>query len=377
MTDATCWNVPRAWGRGLIEVDPKCDERWDAFVESHPDASVFHHSAWLRTLEAEYGGRVLRLAHEGPGGELLGILPLQLARGLPFGRKDRVGGHRLSSLPRTPTAGPLAVDRAATVALLEGAVDRVRARPGLQLQLKLDEPSLDGLVDDVQGHKWARGFALDLPESPEDLRFGNSRNNARIRWSVHRAERLNTRVRPAETEADLRAWYRLYLETMRHHAIPPRPYRLFSAMWQNLRPQNLMELLLAEHHDSTGTQLLAGSIFLKFGEKVFYAFNGSHRGAFSFRPNDVIIWRAIHDATADGYRKFDLGEVDDRSRTLADFKRKWGTTSTWLYRYHYPGSRVKQPVINERTQVKAARAVWRHLPLQGTAILGERIYSYL
>jgi CelD/BcsL family acetyltransferase involved in cellulose biosynthesis len=362
--------------RELIEVDPAHDVRWDAFVGSRRDGSIFHHSAWLRALEAEYSGRVVGLACTGSHGELLGVLPLLSTRGLPFRRKSGLSGPRLSSLPRTPTAGPLAVDQAAMEALVRGAVDRVRARPDWHLQLKLEGPHLDGLVEEVRGERWRHTFVLELPSAPEELRFGNARNNARIRWAVTKAERLQVRVRAAREEAELRAWYRLYLETMRRHAVPPRPFRFFSALWTTLRPHRLMELLLAEHQSDTGTHLLAGSIFLKFGQTVFYGFNGSHQNALSLRPNDIIMWNAIYDACAAGYRRFDLGEVDAGSRSLADFKRKWGSEPSWLYRYYYPARPTEQS-YSESTAVRAARAVWRYFPLRGTAVLGDRIYSFM
>ncbi len=359
----------------LTELEPS-DSRWDAFVVSHGAASVFHHSAWLRTLEAEYGGRVLGLACEGAGDELLGVLPLLSTRGFPFARNDRLSGRRLASLPRTPTAGPVAVDPAVMVRLVHGALDRVRSQPGLQLQIKLDTPGLDGLVEGLEGQRWRETFVLELPEPPVELRFGNARNHSRIRWAVNKAERLNLRVRSASDEADLRAWYQLYLETMRHHGIPPRPYRLFSAMWVLLRPQRLMDLLVAEQETPAGTRLLAGSIFLKFGDSVFYAFNGSRRSALSLRPNDVIMWTAIHDASAAGYRRFDLGEVDQSAPRLAAFKSKWGARPSWLYRYYHPAQQTRR-AGPEPIAMRAGRALWRRLPLRGTAILGDRIYSYL
>jgi CelD/BcsL family acetyltransferase involved in cellulose biosynthesis len=356
----------------VVQVDPTSDSRWDAFVASRRDASIFHHSAWLKTLEAEYGRCVLGLACEGSGGELLGVLPLLQTRGLPLRGKDRLSGRRLSSLPRTPTAGPLAVDQAASKALVRSAVDRVAAEPALQLQLKVEAPHLDGLVEGLEGERWRQTFVLELPRPPAELRFGNARNHARIRWAVKKAERLNVHVRHAETEGDLRGWYRLYLETMRSHAAPPRPYRLFSAMWTMLRPEGLMDVLLAERD----RRLLAGSIFLTFGETVFYAFNGCHRNALGLRPNDIIMWSAIHEASGAGYRRFDLGEVDSTATTLADFKRKWGTQASWLYRYYYPARGAKGS-MPDGAVLTAAKTLWRHLPLQGTAILGDWIYSCL
>jgi len=62
---------------------------------------------------------------------------------------------------------------------------------------------------------------------------------------------MKLRVREAAVEADLSAWYDVYLETMRWHAVPPLSYRLFKAMWDVLRPQGYMRLLVAELHEQS------------------------------------------------------------------------------------------------------------------------------
>src|SRR5207249_10001549 len=96
------------------------------------------------------------------------------------------------------------------------------------------------------------------------------RNHGRITWAVNKAAKAGVRVRDAETDDELRSWYRLYLETMREKAVPPRPYRFFKTMWDVLRPQAMLRLLLAEQQG----RLLAGSIFLCYGSTVCYAFTG-------------------------------------------------------------------------------------------------------
>jgi hypothetical protein len=345
-------------------------------VTSHPQGSVFHHSAWLRVLEAEYGQPPLGIACESPTGDLVGVLPLMLTRGLPLRRQGHLGGRRLSSLPRTPTAGPLAADPRAAGALVRAAIDRVLALGDARLQLKVQGPSAEGLTGLV-GMPWRPSYALNLPRSRAEIRFGNARNHARIKWAVNKAAKSNVRVRPAQTERDLRNWYQLYLLTMRSHAVPPRSLRLFQAIWSALRPLGFMELALAERVEGNDRTLVAGSVFLKFAGTVFYAFNGSRREDLSLRPNDLIMWHAIHEAAEEGYRRFDLGEVDPTNVTLADFKKKWGTSETWLHRYYYPtaGTSVRSSI--DGYPLTIARAVWRHLPLAGTAMLGDRIYSYL
>lgn len=367
--------------RGVLQVVEVAaqDPRWETFVATHPDGLIYHHPAWLHALEQEYGKTAVRLACEDGDGRFRGVLPLLPTRGLPSIGGEQLVSRRLSSLPRTPVAGPLALDSQATAALVRAAVERVRGKPGTKLQLKVCSADLDGLVDGVVGKPWRVTYVLDLPERLEDLRFGNSRNHARIKWAINKAAKSGVQVRPAETEDELRSWYGLYLDTMRWHATPPRPYRFFKVCWELLRPTGLMRLLLAEQHEAGRSRLLAGSIFLMSGQTVFYAFNGRRREDLALRPNDAIQWRAIHDACRDGFRRYDFGEVVEGNQGLAEFKGKWGVEPRRLYRYYYPAPRELEPGphASDGSIQRLAKAAWRRLPLRATALLGDWGYSYL
>ena len=356
----------------IVTIDPNVDPRWAAFVAAHPDGLVYHHPAWLQVLERAYGYRPIGLACETEDGQLRGILPLFRTRGV-------LTGPRLSSLPHTPVAGPLGLDDQATADLLRAAVERAQAAPGTQLQLKSlsaqIEPPMDGLV----GLPWRATYVLELPERVTELRFGNSRNHSRIKWAVNKAAREGVRVRLAETEADLKAWYQLHLDTVRRHAIPPAAYSFFKACWELLRPRGLMRLLLAEQEAAGWPRMLAGSIFLMFGQTAFYAFNGRRREALALRPNDLIQWHAIHHACQSGFRRYDFGEVTEDNQGLAEFKSKWASEPRPLYRYYYPAPReVETGALRSGSRARQlASAAWRRLPLKATALLGDWLYHYL
>jgi hypothetical protein len=283
------------------------------------------------------------------------------------------------SLPHTPVAGPLADDGAATAALMRAAMELVRERPGTRLQLKTSLPIPREAIEAGLSIPWEESYVLALPRDPEMLRFGNSRNHGRIKWAINKAEKLNVKIRLADNESDLQAWYKLYLETMRWHAVPPRSYRFFATAWEILRPKRLLALLLAEQNEAGKTTLLAGSIFLMFGRTVFYAFNGRRREDLSLRPNDLIQWRAIHDACHDGYEQYDFGEVADANRGLAEFKTKWGAAPRRYHRFYYPGqNRVATRMLKEDSFVhRTGRNIWRQLPLGITERCGNWIYSHL
>src|SRR5450755_1032796 len=118
-----------------VEFDYRNDPRWDAFVSSHPDALIYHHSSWLIALEEEYGQKCLSLACVDADGQLRAALPLFPTRGLPFSIGRHSTRRRLSSLPRTPIAGLLANDRAAASDIVRVAMELAHDRH-VQLEIK-------------------------------------------------------------------------------------------------------------------------------------------------------------------------------------------------------------------------------------------------
>ena len=381
----------------VLEVDFCKDPRWERFVSAHPDALVFHHPGWLSALESEYGQKCIGLACADENGQLSAILPLLYTKGLPlkFGRV--ASGRRLSSLPRTPVAGPLALHPNAAKAVVEYAIKMASSEPRMQLEIKTHMPDLSESIDALGCTPWRPTFVEELPtklegKSWEDfwenlrlprncvscdgcrrLRFGNAKRQHRVNWAVNKARKLGLEVRDAETEEDLATWYQLYLLAMRHNAVPPRPYRLFQSLWSSLLPDRKMRLLLAEQTKLGQKRIVGGSILLQFGQTVFYAFTGCAPDDFCLHPHDILQIEAIRGACRGGFRWYDFGEVAEDHEALAQFKTKWGGEPKPLYRYYSP-AQVAQPAASPGRLARSARGIWRHLPTKATAVLGDMIY---
>ena len=369
---------PKVHGLHVIDLNLD-DPRLVPFVAAHPLGIVYHHPAWLRTLSAEYNRVIVMLACESQGGHLEGILPLMNTRGLPLSVFGGLAKARLSSLPRTPIAGPLCVSEEASRLLLSAAINRVSQVRGVRLQVKTEGRLLDSFVDNFSGVPWRKSFVLSLPEDPAKLRIGSSGTRLKhIRSSVKRAQSLGVRVRMASSEGDLRRWYEIYLRTMRRVTVPPRPLRCFLAMWKYMEPLGLMKLILAERKCEGKTEMLAGSILLMHGKRVFYAFSACPSEYFPLQPNDLIQWEAIHWTASNGFREYDFGEVSSDARQLAAYKAKWGGEQRVLYRYYYPRmiSESQDSSMLSRRQ-KLLERIWQLLPVHVTAHLGDLIYHYL
>jgi len=360
-------------------VDPSADPRWERFVSSHPDALIYHHPAWIRALEKESRRECLGLACEDSFGTLQAVLPLFRTRGFPFGLGGRLTSSRLSSLPRTPLAGPLSMNRDATVRLLRAAMKLVDEEPGIQLQIKSENDELEGLVDGLVCLPWRMSYVLELPDSPDKIRFGGHENHHRVKWAVNKAQRSGLKVRITESEDDLRAWYAMYLDRMRYNLVPPRSYRFFSALWQLLKPRDLMHLMVAEHQTPEGTRLVAGSIFLLQGRRFFYAYTGSRAIDFGFHPNDLLQWEAIHEACRRGCHLYDFGEVPEEHQQLAQFKAKWCAEPKRLFHYCYPVTKSERQAasIPNFWGRKTATVIWRQVPLPVTVLAGDWVYKFL
>jgi CelD/BcsL family acetyltransferase involved in cellulose biosynthesis len=350
----------------VVELDTD-DARWQSYVEGHPEGLVYHHPAWIRTLRAAYGYEPVVLGLETEDHGLVGVLPLMRRRGLFTGR-------RLASLPHTPVCGPLGSDAAAVRALAEAAA-RTATERGTGLELKCDGP-LEPAAASLDGGPWSTSYSLMLPTDTSEIRFGNSRNHGRIKWAVNKAARSGVTVRDAANEDELARWHRLYLETMRWHVVPPRPYGFFRAAWEILRPAGLMRLLLAERSDAAGSRIIAGAMLFTGSSTVLYAYNGRAASELAARPNDVLQWHAIHEAVAAGARRYDFGEVEEDQQGLTEFKTKWGAQPVTLHRYTLhdgKGGAGRSGQSGGRAR-RLGGQVWRRLPLSVTARIGAVLY---
>jgi hypothetical protein len=361
----------------IVEIDFHTDKRYEEFLASHAGSCIFHQPGWLNALEMEYGAKCVLLACENPEGNLEGVMPLLYTRGLPFPVGRHETARRLSSLPRSPLGGPVSTSKENTALLLRAALEKSRAEAGLRLEVKTQVQLPTDLVDGLVCTIWRPTYVLEIPNRPEDLKFGDARNRHNINWAVKKAIKQGLKLRVAESESELRAWYRLYLETMRRNVVPPRPLRLFMAMWKNLAPRGSMQLQLAEQHDGGQRRLVAGSIFLTFGGTVWYAFTGVGDADRSLHANDLILWDSINNACRSGARWFDLGEVAEEHPELVRFKTKWGAQPKNQYRY-YSNEETESGLVKSKIHTtKLLRSVWQHLPLQMTARLGDWLYSRL
>jgi CelD/BcsL family acetyltransferase involved in cellulose biosynthesis len=315
----------------VSEIDPSQDLRWDAFVENHPFGWICHTSAWKEILERSFDhmrAAYLVLTNRDTG-ELMAALPLCHVR-------SWLTGDRLVSLPFATLCDPL-VDSVDQFRMLFNAALGLKDKYHCKyLELRTFQSGdfvSDSMVSLQRNYKH---HYLILDEEPRRLmkRFHRSC----VRQRINRAEKSDIQVTHANSEKDLKAFYRLYLKTRRRLLLPPQPYRFIRTIWQKLYPLGFLSLLLAIHKD----QPIGAIMLLKFKHRVSAEYAAFDENLLNMSPNHLLFWMAIKEAQEEGYHVFDFGRTSPDNRGLMDFKRRWGTEVVDLIHAFSPTGAAQQ-----------------------------------
>ena len=263
-------NISKEQSFTVKEANTDFDEKWIEFISRNSQATIYHHPLWLKVIENETGQKVLKLICTDNDDNILGLFPLQYTKGFPFGLGGIPGTRRLASLPRTPVGGPLTLDSKTTRLLIRKATEIISNESDFLLQIKSFDPDINDGVNSLHKYFWREIYIKEIPDYPEEIRYGKSKNHAKIKWAVNKAEQNNVTHRIAQSEDDLKKWYLLYLDTMRIHTTPARSYSFFKNIWEFLRPEGLMKLQIAELEEKGKNTLIAGSVLFFYNKSTTF-----------------------------------------------------------------------------------------------------------
>jgi CelD/BcsL family acetyltransferase involved in cellulose biosynthesis len=353
-----------------VPVDPLAAPRWDTYVRAHPHWTVYQLGAWAEILRAAYRFEPRYLALEDAAGALRGVLPLLYKKGL-------VSDARLRSLPVFPAGGPLGDSHDDEIALIEAARDAAAA-VGVQA-LAVISPAdytgdLDGFTADLLPPRWV----VEVGDDPDALRAGWRKTSNNLFRSLKKADKAGFRFREATADADLRAFYRLYLRTMRKHRTLPRSLRQLRLTRDLLGPGEF-RLFVVERED----RLAAAGVFHVWGDTVELIYNGSDDALLDLRPNHALYWGVIGWCAAHGHRHFDFGEASPTT-SLGRFKSQWAEpVSNHRYTWRAGGEPSRAESIAaasyevEQGEGGLLGRVWQRTPVQLTRLGATVAYRYL
>jgi hypothetical protein len=282
-----------------VDLKPVTRTVWDGFVAGCPDALLFHTSDWLELLAQAYDVQWHPLG-VWSGDQLLGTFPLLTRKLGPF---RLAGSPLMQAIASTPFMGPLVTPAQVPPTLM--ALDNILHG------WKVDhvEIAFPALLEDAAA-------AVELGYSTEVCRAvvihlaGRTLDqvwhslSGSCRRAVRKAESSGVEVVTARDKGFLDEYYCMCEEVYRGSGRRPHLAKEFyAAAWDALAGQGKIQVLLAMH----AGKAIAGGVFLLYQDTVYYMSGASHDRGLELRPNNLIQWRFIEWAAAQGYRVYDMG----------------------------------------------------------------------
>src|SRR5262249_6586359 len=121
----------------VFEFNPLQDPRWNALVETHPKASIFHTSGWLRALRQTYGYEPVAFTTSDPSEPLRNALVFAWIR-------SWMTGTRIVSIPFSDHCEPLFESDGSLPAVLHHLNSNSDRRGWKHAELRPLDPELVG-----------------------------------------------------------------------------------------------------------------------------------------------------------------------------------------------------------------------------------------
>ncbi|MBE0596680.1 MAG: FemAB family PEP-CTERM system-associated protein [Desulfuromonadales bacterium] len=325
---------------------------WEAYVNSHPEATNYHQFAWKQVIERSFGHEGFYLAARDLAGDIRGVLPLVHMRSQLFGRF-------LVSLPFLNYGGLLCDSPEAGDALVAEA-ELFKGRLGVEhVELRHVEQLLPGLA--TKNHKVT--MLLDLA-SDEKGQWGGL--DAKVRNQVRKAQKSGLTVQVGGPEL-LDGFYEVFCRNMRDLGTPVYGKVFFRNIFKEF-PENtrILSVFLND-------QVVASGILIWYRDRLEVPWASSIRDFRELCPNNLLYWEAIRFAIGQGARQFDFGRSTPGEGTFR-FKSQWGAKPVSLsWQYLLDKGSVLPELNLSNPKYRLAIQLWQRLPVLLTRILGPRI----
>ncbi len=328
---------------------------WEGFLKTHSGAGIFHDPRWGQVMFRAYRNPAYYLTAR-HAGEVVATLQLVL-------QESRLFGSHLCSLPYFDAAGLLAIDEAASRAVMDKARRLMLEVKAQWVELRMTNPvdsSLPTREDKVT-------LRLPLPAN-EELLWKNLK--AKVRNQVRKAENAGLQAVHGGAEL-LDEFFAVYLRTMRDLGSPPHSRRFFSLIFEAFGEVARLHVV------RSGRTPVAASLTLRDRQAVCVPWAGSDWRVSELCGNMLLYWAMLSDACRSGATVFDFGRSTRESGTYR-FKQQWGAQEVPLSWQFLLAGAVSLPKLRpENPKYSMLVRLWKRLPLGAVRLLGPHVIGKL
>jgi Acetyltransferase (GNAT) domain len=346
----------------IYEFNPLQDPRWENLVERHPDASIFHSTAWLEALHRTYGYDPIVYTTSAPGQEL--------GNGLVFCRvKSWLTGYRLVSVPFSDHCQPLLDSPESFNALLSWLESSRKQEKCKYIELRpLWADSLP--LGTAGNNAKTESYSLQMLDLRPDLdSLFRAFHKSCVQRKIHRAEREQLVYDEGRSEDLLNKFYHLLIITRRRHGLPPQPKIWFQNLIQSLGENISIRVA------SKDGQPVASILTLFHKTSLVYKYGCSDARFHNLGGTLLVFWKAIQDGKRLGAVEYDLGRSELDNPGLITFKENWGAKSVPLNYYRFPPQHSL--ALNSDWKTRVMKQACSRMPDVFLTTTGRLLYRHI
>ena len=330
-------------------------ERWQEFVDAHPQCTNYHQWNWKHVIEKSFDWPTFYLAAE-EGPQLRGILPL-------VWQKSWLFGSFLTSMPFLNAGGIVAEGTVIEEQLIDEAVRLAKNVGAKHVELRHREDH--GLSLPTRTNK----VTVVLPIETNSEKMWKALNT-KMRTKVRKSMSFGLSAEFGGLEL-LDDFYTIFSKNMRDLGTPVYGRSFFFEILKGF-PSNTHICVVRSDGAPVATSFLSG-----FRDRIEAIWSSSDRKYLSLKPNLFLYWNLFTFAGRQGYRLFDFGRSSVDSGTH-EFKMQWGGQTVPLHWVYWLPEGNHLPQLNpENPKYRMSIWAWQRLPVAVTKMIGPRIVRYL
>lgn len=164
----------------------------------------------------------------------------------------------------------------------------------------------------------AHTFLIDLTK-PEDELLAAMHH--KTRYNIKLAQRHGIKIEEANNKKSLEIFLKLQRETANRQKFFVHPDSYYRKMWQTLKPEGMVHLLLAKYKK----EILTAWVLFRHDKTLYYPYGGSSDKFKNLMASNLLAWEAIKFGKKLGCEVFDfwgaLGQNPDESDPWYGFHR--------------------------------------------------------
>ena len=338
---------------------------WDAYVQAHPQGSIYHQKAFLLSLQKTFGHRVLLFSiHDSNSSRLVGVLPL-------IEQKSPLFGHLWTSIAFVNYGGTLADNASIEQKLLEN-VQQAAEQTGIKrLEIRgLYQRPVEWPVSTEKASMW-----LPLPpDHNSDTLLQQFK--AKLRSQIKKGYTPQVSYKTGSHEL-LNDFYTVFSRNMRDLGTPVYTKALFANLLSDLTGK--AHIVMVYHNNKPAS----AAFLIQNREMMEIPWASTIRDYNRYNLNMVLYWEVLKLSCAQSCSAFDFGRSTIDATTYK-FKKQWGAQPIQHYWYSWEPKRSEAPSSNETTAVSAQNpkfqlliSVWQKLPLWLANLIGPFVVKYI